>query len=45
MELVSRNAGFIGDLKEKAGSEGGGMFDMLKQFANTKVVNAELYVL
>lgn len=46
VELVSQNAGFIGDLKEKAGSEGGGgMLDMLKQMANTKVVNAELYVL
>lgn len=46
VELVSRNAGFIGDLKEKSGSEGGGgMLAMLKQAANTKVANADLYVL
>ena len=46
MELVSRNAGLIGDLKDKSGSEsGGGIFDMLKQAANTRVANADLYVL
>ena len=46
VELVSENAGFIGDPKAKSGTdEEGGIFDMLKQFKNTKVVNAELYVL
>lgn len=49
IEVVSENAGFIGDLKDKAAEEGegegGGIPGLLKQFANTRVVNGDLYLL
>lgn len=46
VELVSENAGYIGNPKEKHGDEeGGGIMDTLKQLADTKVINADLYVM
>lgn len=46
VELVSRNAGFIGNKKEEARENGGDGFPgLLKQLIGTKVTNADLYVL
>ena len=46
VELVSRNAGFIGNRKEEARENGGDGFPgLLKQLIGTKVTNADLYVL
>lgn len=45
VELVSKNAGFIGEQKEEAGPEGDSGFHMPIESENIKTVNAKTYIL